>query len=265
MTNVYGRLAITAMILIFVLSTMLTASTIFVSAQGQVTVVVLDSVGGTTNPAAGTYTYDDGAEVTLTATVDDQFIFVEWVVSAKTDYTSTDNPFTLTVASGNDYMVQAVFQPAGVNIPPYQPPVNTSAYAVVRVLASVGGTTDPAPGLYGLVSASQLQLRAIPNNGFEFNHWVITGSYMPGHGGDASMDTNIPTDNPLTIGHGEGYEYVYQAVFLPIGSESPNPPPTNPPTTLMGISVELIIAIIAIIIAIVAVIASLVYVRRSHK
>jgi len=235
-----------------------------VFAQSQATVNIVESLGGTTNPAAGSHSYDGGSNVVFTATPDDNFVFLQWLISADTDYTSTDNPLTVTVATGTTYNVQPVFQPTVVAFLPYVPPTDTSAFAIVQVLASVGGTTDPTPGFYSLVSAEQLSLRAVASDGFVFSHWVVSGSYMPGHGGDPSLDTNIPTDNPLLIGHGEGYQYAYQAVFIPVGSTPPSNPPGSSGST-SGISTELIIAIVAIIIAIVVAIAAVVYVRRDKK
>jgi len=250
---------------IMILSIILLAgiNTASVFAQGsQATVNVMESLGGTTDPAAGSHSYNGGSNVVLTATPDENFVFLQWLISADTDFTSTDNPFTVSVAAGTTYNVQPVFQPTVVAFLPYVPPTDTSAFAIVQVLASVGGTTDPTPGFYSLVSAEQLSLRAVAADGFVFSHWVVSGSYMPGHGGDPSLDTNIPTDNPLLIGHGEGYQYNYQAVFVPVGSN----PPSNPPGTsngTSGISTELLLAIVAIVIIVVVAVAALAYMRRK--
>jgi len=250
---------------IMILSIILLAgiNTASVFAQGsQATVNVMESLGGTTDPAAGSHSYNGGSNVVLTATPDENFVFLQWLISADTDFTSTDNPFTVTVAAGTTYNVQPVFQPTVVAFLPYVPPTDTSAFAIVQVLASVGGTTDPTPGFYSLVSAEQLSLRAVAADGFVFSHWVVSGSYMPGHGGDPSLDTNIPTDNPLLIGHGEGYQYNYQAVFVPVGSN----PPSNPPGTsngTSGISTELLLAIVAIVIIVVVAVAAFAYMKRK--
>ena len=37
-------------------------------AQSQATVTILQSIGGTTSPGAGTYTYNDGTSVSISAT-----------------------------------------------------------------------------------------------------------------------------------------------------------------------------------------------------
>jgi hypothetical protein len=233
--------------------------------DSQATVNIVESLGGATDPGPGSHNYDNASEVVLTATPETNFVFLQWLISADTDYTATNNPFTLTVAAGTTYNIQPVFQPTVVPFLPYTPPLDTSAFAIIEILASVGGTTNPPPGFYSVVSAEQVELRAVAAEGFVFQNWVVSGSYMPGHGGDPSLDTNIPTDNPLLVGHGEGYQYTYQAVFIPIGATPPSNPPTNPPATTSGISTELLIAIVAIVIIVVALIAAFAYMKRGKK
>jgi hypothetical protein len=231
-------------------------------AQGdQATVVIMASVGGVSDPIPGSNSYANGTDVVLTATPDSDFVFLQWVVSGAIDFTTTDNPYTLTVTGGSTYSVQPVFQPSGIPTSPYFPPTDTSAYAIVEILASAGGTTEPAPGFYGLVSAEQLSVRAIPAAGFVFNHWVITGTYMPGHGGSPSLDTNVPTDNPLLIGHGEGYQYTYQAVFIPVGVTPPGAPPSTGSTDYTMIIIAVVVVIVIVAVAAVAI----VYMRRGKK
>jgi hypothetical protein len=260
------RKSATAVSMILLTSMILLAATgiINVLAQDeQATVVISASVGGVSDPVPGTTTYANGTDVVLTATPDADFAFLYWIVSSDVDSTSTDNPLTITVTGGLTYNIQPVFQPVGVPAASYNPPIDTSAYAIVEVLASAGGTTTPGPGLYGLVSAEQLSIKAVPADGFVFYHWVITGTYMPGHGGSPSLDTNIPTDNPLVIGHGEGYKYTYQAVFLPVGVTPPGAPP--PTTSSTGISTEIIIAIVVVIVIIAVAAVAIVYMRRGKK
>jgi len=195
-----------------------------VKAQGQATVTILTSVGGTTNPAAGTTTYNDGTVVTLTATAGTDFVFQNWEIITSTGGTiDTNNPTTLTVSGGVTYAVQAIFQP--IQIPPGGVTVtNPSAAAIVVVLAAVGGTTSPAPGTYALENATQLNLTATPSSGWIFDHWVI-GGYPLTHGAYSFTDT--PTDNPYNVNHGYGNTYTYQPVFSPT-STSPTPTPTIP-------------------------------------
>jgi uncharacterized repeat protein (TIGR02543 family) len=49
--------------------------------------------GGTTNPASGSYTYDEGTEVSVNATPNSGYVFVAW----SGDVTSTANPITITM------------------------------------------------------------------------------------------------------------------------------------------------------------------------
>ena len=86
-----------------------------VKAQGQTTVNVLSSIGGTTSPDAGNYTYTSGSSDTFTATPDHSDIFLYWIVQSSAGAnTITDNPTTITFTQDN-YNIQAVFQPLNNN------------------------------------------------------------------------------------------------------------------------------------------------------
>lgn len=190
-----------------------------VEAQAQATVEVLDSVGGTTTPA-GTTTYDDGTSVTFEATPDTAYIFVNWIFSTpEGSNTATDNPITFPVSGGTTYTVQAIFQP--IEPVPGKPlPVDMSTAAIVVVLSSAGGTTSPVPGTYALANADSLNLQAIPESGWKFSNWVISGPGLS-HGGYPFTAT--PIDNPYNVNHGYGNMFSYQAVFKPIEAIEPSP------------------------------------------
>lgn len=130
----------------------LSYSVVSVNAQGQVTVNILDSIGGTTNPASGTHNYSDGDTITVTANTQSSFAFVYWIISNGTDSSiNIDNPASITVAAGTTYSIQPVFSPVQTNNLGYIP--STSATdGIVVVLAGVGGTTNPAPGYYTLLA-----------------------------------------------------------------------------------------------------------------
>ena len=154
-----------------------------ISAQAQGTVNILATLGGTTDPAAGTYTYNDGTSVTFTATPDAANVFQNWIISTAAGSSSvTDNPITLPIVAGTTYDIQAVFAPI---LPPpgvTNIPTNMATAAIVVVLAGAGGTTVPAPGTYALADATSLQLQAMPDSGWVFSHWVIAGPNLS-HGG----------------------------------------------------------------------------------
>jgi hypothetical protein len=205
------------------LATLLIASAFMmaVNAQAQATVTILDSVGGTTTPAAGTTTYADGTVVQLSATPDSGSVFQNWLISAGgVNLIDSNAQTSVTVAAGTTYTIQAVFQPISVlpNVP-YNP-INQATDALIGVLASAGGTTNIPPGLYYLHDATNFTLQATPNSGWTFSHWVIYGPNLS-HGGYPFTAT--PTNNPYVVNHGYGNRYDYQAVFTPTGSTEPTP------------------------------------------
>jgi hypothetical protein len=94
--------------------------------------------------------------------------------------------------------------------------------AIVVVASATGGTTIPAAGAYALANATSLNLTAMPNNGWSFSHWVISGN-ITSHGGSP---LNLqPTDNPYNVNHGYGQTYTYTPVFVQSGA---SPSPTIP-------------------------------------
>lgn len=211
-----------------------------VKAQGNATVVIMSFLGGTTTPAAGTYTYASGTSVSVFANpASSKYVFSSWIVSnsSTSNAVTTTNPLTFTVTGGVTYVVQPVFQPLNNTfISPLTTPVNNTGMAIVVVVASVGGTTNPAPGTYELANATSLSLTAIPNPGWKFDNWVI-GGYPLNHGAYSFTDT--PTNNPYNVNHGYGYTYDYQPVFSPVSSTSPSASPTIP-----EYSVAVVIAIV---------------------
>ena len=245
-SKVISLILLTSLLLLTAIS--LTA--VGVNAQSKATVNVLDSIGGTTDPAAGTYSYNDGSSVTFTANTDGTGTtvpasFAYWIIASDAgSRTLTDNPMSITVAGGVTYNVQAVFnviQP----ITSLNTTADRAAAAIVVVLPAAGGSTVPAPGSYALANATSLKLSAMPDNGWQFSHWVISGSDVTtGHG---SAPTNLePTDNPYNVNHGYGNTYYYQPVFTQSGSTSPSP-------TVPELSAVLLIAVLVAMIPIVLV------------
>jgi len=100
----------------------------------------------------GYHRYDAGQTVTLTAHPDENYVFERWFGAI----TSTENPLVVTMDS--DKSLTAVFQ-----------------YAPVRYSLSVGampgGITSPPPGEYLYAAGAKVTVSAIPDEGFEFDHW----------------------------------------------------------------------------------------------
>ena len=249
-----------------VLATLLLASAFMMSvnAQTQATVTMFDSVGGTTDPAPGTYQYNDGTVVTLTATPDASNVFQNWIISTP-DATLNDPSATttITVAAGTTYTIQAIFQTVALlpNVP--YAPFKAGTDAVIGILASAGGTVSPSPGLYYLTSATSFQLKATAASGWQFSHWVISGPNLS-HGGYPYTAT--PTDNPYTVDHGYGNRYDYQAVFTPTGVTEPTPTggaTATPAPGMGGLSTDTWIIIALVIVIIIILIGFGVYAMRK--
>jgi hypothetical protein len=243
-----------------------------VKAAGTATVIMFDTIGGTTTPdSPGTTTYSDGSTVTFTATpqVGDVntpgYYFFEWVIV--TDAGSSvvfDNPLSFPVTGGTTYNVQAQFTPIAnpAGLEPV-PPAQLSSAAIVVVLSSAGGTTSPTPGSYALNSASALQLTATPASGWQFDHWVISGPNLS-HGGYPFTAT--PTENPYSVNHGYGSTFSYQAVFTPVGSTVATPTPSSAGTGTIGASMTDTIIIVALVVVIVIVLIAFgAYAMRKKK
>jgi hypothetical protein len=216
-----------------------------VKAQVDVTINILLSIGGTTDPAAGTQTYTSGQSATFSATPDSNYFFDYWTIvdPSATVTTNSTNPLTLTLTAGT-YTIQPLFQPLNIAIQGGPPAPSPSSDAVVIVLAAVGGTTTPGPGTYMLTSATSLNLEATPLSGWQFDHWLI-GGYPLSHGAYSFTDT--PTDNPYNVNHGYGYTYSYQPVFSLVSSSSSATPTPKVPEFPSAVVVGVVIALIAVL------------------
>lgn len=105
--------------------------------------------------------------------------------------------------------------------------------AEVILTATEGGTTSPVPGTYTYDRNDIIKLEAIPDSGYIFLRWIITGGYTPGHNepplilpdpdvpqppprppAPGDYDSLVVEQNPLYVECGFGYTYQYQAVFV---------------------------------------------------
>jgi len=216
------------------------SNVVIVKAVTTDTVDVLTSIGGSTSPANGTYTYTNDTTQTFTATpVSDDFVFLEWTYSSVSgSFTSIDNPLSLTL-NDSAYSVQAIFQP--INILPATGTINMATDAIVVVLAGVGGTVSPPPGTYALASASSFYLTAKADSGWVFDHWVIAGT--PLNHGVYSL-TLTPTNNPYYVDHGYGNTYSYQPVFSPTSTTASPTPTINEFSSASAVILALIMVIV---------------------
>jgi hypothetical protein len=212
----------TAITLVLLASTLMLASFAVNMTKAQTStqavVVLLSSVGGTTSPAPGNYTYDNGTFIVFSAVPDNGFAFQYWIVSGaytpghtgnQIGYTVdpdtgaliplphpgtltgidaltfTTNPANITCGYGYTYSYQAVFAPvASTGATPTPVPQTspaTSGQQVINILPTIGGTTTPGPGTYAQDNGTTITMTATPADGFAFHYWIASGSYTPGH------------------------------------------------------------------------------------
>ncbi|MEM2779752.1 MAG: PKD domain-containing protein [Candidatus Bathyarchaeia archaeon] len=61
----------------------------------------------------------------------------------------------------------------------------------LKIEATAGGTTNPAPGTYTYAAGTQVQVTAIPSGGYVFDHWELNGTNV----GTATTYTVTMNDN----------------------------------------------------------------------
>jgi PKD repeat protein len=150
------------------------ASAAALSNEADVTVVlptynltIIATAGGTTDPIPGTYSYDEGTNVQVTAIPDANYDFVYWELDGA--YNGTGNPTT--VLMNENHTLKAIFA-----IVTY----------TLTITTTTGGTTIPAAGAYTYDAGSSVSVQAFPSANYLFDHWELDGSYAG-------------TDNPTTV------------------------------------------------------------------
>jgi hypothetical protein len=172
-------------------------------ATGEVAnVVVAASAGGTTDPAPGAYQYSYASTITLKATPNSGYRFLYWTISgaytpghnqppinypenaaadpewvptfpspasaAQDSLVISTNPLKIICGYGYTYVYQPVFIPTTA--------APSTSDAIVNVLDSVGGTTNPGAGTYHYTNGSTIKLQATPDSGNQFVYWVAVGA-----------------------------------------------------------------------------------------
>jgi PKD repeat protein len=155
------------------------------------TLVITVSEGGTTSPPPGTYVYDAPTDVTVTAIPNANYRFDHWVYGDVN--IGSANPVTVHV--GSNHTLHAVF---------------VLITYTLKIEATVGGTTNPAPGTYTYNAGSLVSVTAIPSSGYVFDHWELNGS-------------NVGSANPYSVTMNNNY--VLKALFrasptYPVGGYS---------------------------------------------
>jgi hypothetical protein len=145
------------------------------SGKATVKFVVYDSttkakLSATILIANQSYSTDANGEVTVTLDPGDY----DYSVSASGYYLYAGH---LSVQANQAYIEEVAMVP----IPPTPP----SGKVSLTIGSSLGGTTDPTPGIYTYDKSSKVTLTATPGEGYSFSHWLINNQTF--------------TQNPITI------------------------------------------------------------------
>lgn len=123
-----------------------------------VTLTFTSSLGGHTVPSQATV-YDVGQSVQIQAVADSGYIFIRWDKNG----VATTLPANTTVIASADDNYHAIFGSA------------------VTIKSGAGGTTDPRPGTYKVITGQSFQVNMNPNTGYVGDHWLVNGnSVAPG-------------------------------------------------------------------------------------
>lgn len=133
-----------------------TVTAVFVPAAVQRTLTIIAATGGTTVPAAGSYSYPDGTVVSVSAVPAADFTFSGWTDG------NTENPRQVVMMA--DLTIQPVFE--AIVIPPDQ--------HVLSIIVIGGGTTDSGypPGNYTLDEGTDVTVIASPDPDMIFVGWT---------------------------------------------------------------------------------------------
>jgi hypothetical protein len=202
-----------------------------------VQITVNPSLGGSTNPVAGTYEYDIGTPLTFSAVADSDFSFISWVLSDGSN--SSSNPYSVT--ANENFEISAMFEADWT-------PQDTTV--TLTITSTTGGTTSPATGIHVFSINSSQTITAFPNDGYYFDYWHFS------NGTKIYTETlSLTMHNPVNV----------KATFRSI-TPSPSPPvsPTPEPVPAFFLPVEVLTGIGATV-AIIAAVAGLIIRRKSGK
>ncbi len=129
---------------------------------------------GSTDPKEGTHTYEEGMEVTIEASAEEGWGFVEW----KGDHQGTEQEILIVV--DEDKSITAYFE-----VKEYDLTINIEG----------GGNTHPEKGTHTFEYGKEMTLEAFPDEGWYFSHWM--GSDFGKEGSDVITIT-VEDDKEIT-------------------------------------------------------------------
>lgn len=117
--------------------------------------IAVSGVGGTINPVPDVYTYEENTDVEVTAIPDVDYFFDHWELDSVD--AGSANPIGVTIDT--DHSLNAFF----TEIPTYD----------LTISLDGSGTTVPAPGVHAYEEGTDISVSAIPDVGYEFDHWTL--------------------------------------------------------------------------------------------
>ena len=153
--------------------------------------------GSVTNPGEGLFPYDDGTVVSIEATADDYYYFVNWTGTAvDAGKAANPNAASTTVTVDSSYAVQANFA--------------TDLHNLTISSTSGGTVTTPGEGTYAYDHGTTASVVAAPSANYHFVNWTgdFSGSSNPATiimDSDMSVTANFAIDqHALTISSTSG-------------------------------------------------------------
>lgn len=134
------------------------------------TLTISTTVGGTTNPVPGSWSYYEGEVASIIAIPNSGYRFVEWQENG----VFLSSEFSITLIMNANRNITAIFE------------LIPSITYNLNISATLGGTTSPTPGLYSYEEGTTAVITAIPGSGYQFARWEEGG--VP-----------ITTSNPLSL------------------------------------------------------------------
>jgi hypothetical protein len=131
---------------------------------------------GIVSPAAGSSFYSQDALVPLKAEAMPGHKFIKWEIDGQFYYDQTISLKIEKSISAIAYFEQ-----------------DTTARYHVEIVCGNGGLSVPNPGIYNHLSTEMVSINAIPEDGYNFSHWIINGRI------NKNLAVNVPVKSDILI------------------------------------------------------------------
>jgi len=156
--------------------------------------------GLVTTPGEGAFNYECGTVVSLEASPDAGYHFVNW--TGDVDTVEDVNAATTTITVNGDYSITANFETGEIS---------TVGYTLTISSTMGGSVTTPGEGLFNYDAGTSVSLVASPANGYDFVNWTGDGITHPDFvattitmNGDYSITANFGFEETTSTDSTEG-------------------------------------------------------------